>query len=96
MSDQKSIESIICLETERVKRKRPYLEEVSVSYERQSSGLFITRMRAKTKKKSFYLVEENRNPQSAVKKIFNDLNRLLNKKKYIGLRSIRPDHMEAS
>ena len=82
MKNQHSkIEKLIKKETTRIKKKRPFLEKIDFVYEENKKGTYLTKLRAKTHKKTFLITEENHCPEISVKKVFNNLSRILGKKK---------------
>ena len=77
-----NIEDFVTTEIKRIKRKRPFIEDVELVYEQANRGSFISMVRAKTKNKVIVLKEESRCLKSSVRKIFTNLTRLMKKKKY--------------
>lgn len=90
------IGEIIEQEKEKTKKKRPFLEMIDFSYENGPKGQFLSRLRAKTREKTFILFKEHRNPEASIRKVFQNLRRLLNKNKIKKIQKMNFYFKEAS
>ncbi len=76
------IEKIITREKESIQKKRSNVEAIELEFDQNRKGKYLTKLRAKMSNKTLYLVEENYCPEISVRKVFNNLKRLLEKKKF--------------
>lgn len=76
------IKNLVINETEKVKKKRPFLEKIDISYEQNNRGTFLSKLKAVTNNKTIFIKQESRCPESAVRKVFTNLTKLLKKRKY--------------
>ena len=65
-----------------LQRRRPHIKKVDFTYEKNSQGGYITKLKAKTDKKTIHLKDEDGCLQSSISRIFNSLNRVLDRKKH--------------
>ncbi len=77
------LENLIHNELEKLQRKKPFIENVEISYEHKESGLFYSKIKAKTRNKTINLLQESRCASTAIRKLFKNLRRTLNKKTYL-------------
>ena len=77
------LEGIIQDELVKIQKKRPFVENIEVSYEHNEKGIFMSKLKAKTRKKSVILSQEGRCAESAIKKLFTNLKRKLGKRAFI-------------
>ncbi|MCB9061903.1 MAG: hypothetical protein H6622_10305 [Halobacteriovoraceae bacterium] len=80
--EETKIKELVEFETKKVKRKRPDLEEIDLSYNLNNEGLFCLKIHAKTKNKTIVLSNKGLGPEAAVRKIFSNLIRILSKRKH--------------
>lgn len=74
------IEDFISTETERVKKKRPVLQRVEVLQTQDRRGSFYSTLMAKTRNKTITLKQVDRCQYSGIKKLFENLTRVLRRK----------------
>jgi ribosome-associated translation inhibitor RaiA len=76
------LEDLIQTELDKIQKKKPFLENVEISYQHSENGLFYSKLKAKTRNKTINLIQESRCATSAIKKLFTNLKRTLSKKAY--------------
>lgn len=77
------LQDLIKVELEKLKKKRPFVRDVEVSYEHKENGEFLSKVTAWTERKTVNLTQKNRCAESAIRKLFNNLRRVLGKRPYV-------------
>ncbi len=75
-------EELIIKKLRNLKRKKPELTDVEVSYQTQNPGGYKAKITARIRKHTLFLSEEGKSLTDTISKIFNKFNRVLDKKKY--------------
>lgn len=68
------------VEIERIKKKRPLIKDIEVTYKENTQGTYYSKLKATTKLKTIFLSQENRCPKAAIRKLFSNLSKILKKK----------------
>ena len=75
-------EELIMKKLKNLKRKKPDLTDVEVSYQTRKVGGYKAKITARLRKHTLFLSEEGKSLTDTISKIFNKFNRVLDKKKY--------------
>lgn len=78
---EKKVNEIIESETEKIQKKSPNVQILELRQEKVSPSRYLTRLKARMRRKTIYLVEENHCARVSVRKIFGQLSKILIKHK---------------
>jgi len=76
------IKRLVASETEKIRKRKPFLEKINITYEEYGKGYFLSKLKAKTKNKIIFVKKESRCPEVAVRKVLNVLTKRLQSKKF--------------
>lgn len=96
MKQNPKLEKLIEKKTQKVQRLQPHIEEVEITYKRDNCGRFLTKIKARTKKRIVSLSNANESLERSISKVFDNLNKILSKKKYKKPKRVNLSFQEAS
>ncbi len=90
------LEDLIQDETTKIQKKKPFVENIEISYEHNNKGIFSSKLKAHTRNRTINLVQKNRCAESAIRKLFTTLQRQLSKRTYVKPRRFNLSLKEAA
>jgi len=90
------LEELIHDELNKLQRKKPFVENIEVSYEHSERGMFHSKVKARIRNKTLNLFQEGRCAESAIRKLFTTLKRQLERKTYVKPKRFKLNLQEAA